>query len=149
PSCRGLMPEPIRQRCTVDGAVPRLRCEGLTVVGFEILHGVSEECGKGDIGAWIKWRLAIEKSTDERPHLLWCQPADTDRGAAASGHSELVPCAELRNLALQGRPQEVCIAQILGRGREADWADQGRGGVCGRRGVIREIDEHGPIGGFE
>src|SRR5215831_400044 len=107
PPCRGLTPEPIRQRRTVDGAVPRLRGEGLAVVGFEILHRVSEKRGKGDIRAWIGWCLAIEERTDEHPHLLRGQPADPHRGAAASGHREIIPCAELRNLPLQSSPQEV------------------------------------------
>ena len=47
--CRSVAPEPIRQRRTVDGAVPRLRCEGHAVVGVEILYRVSEKRGQGDI----------------------------------------------------------------------------------------------------
>src|SRR5262245_31993201 len=107
PSCRGVTPEPIRQRRTVDGTVPWLRCEGFAVVGFEVFHRVSEEGGQGDICTWIGWRLAIEESADERPHLLWRQPADPYRGTAASGHREIVPRVKLSHLALQGRPQAV------------------------------------------
>src|SRR5439155_24765660 len=120
PPCRGLTPEPIRQCRTVDGIVPRLGCEGLAVVGFEILHRVPEQRGKRDVCAWLGWRLAIEERTDKRPHLLRRQSADPHRGAAALGHREIIPRAELRNLAVQGRPQEVRIAQLLWRGREAD-----------------------------
>src|SRR5262249_40436741 len=103
----------------------------------------------GDVGPWIGGRLAIEEGTNEHPHLLRRQPADTYCGTAASGHREIVPCAELLNLPLQGRPQEVRSAQILRRGREADGADQGRGGVYGSGSVVREIDQHGPARGFE
>src|SRR5262249_58546038 len=89
------------------------------------------------------------EGADERPHLLGRQPADTHRGAAASGHREIVPRAELLNLPLQGSSQEVHIAQILWRGREAERADQGRGSVCGSGSVVREIDQHWPAGCFK
>src|SRR5262249_20831857 len=103
PPCRGLTPEPICQRRTIDGMVPWLCCEGLAVVGLEILHCVSKKRGKRDVCAWIGRRLTVEESPDKRPQLLRCQSADTHRSAATSGHREIVPGAELRNLALQGR----------------------------------------------
>src|SRR5262249_50495392 len=134
---------------TVDGAVPRLRCEGLAVVGFEIFYCEPEEAGKGDVRAWIGWRMAIEEGADERPHLLRGQSANTHRGAAASRHIEIVPRAVLFNFPLQGSPQEAHITQILRRGREVDRADQGPGGVCGSGGVVREIDQHWPAWCFE
>src|SRR5205807_2455985 len=40
-------------------------------------------------------------------------------------------------------------AQLLWRGREADRTDQWRRGVCGRGGVVREIDQYRPAGRFE
>src|SRR5262249_18157274 len=110
---------------------------------------VAEECGQGDVCAWVGWRLAIEESANEPPYLLRGQPADPHRGAAAPGHREIVPGTELRNLALQGRPQEVRITEILRRRREVDRADQGCRGACNNGDVVREIDQHGSSRRFE